>query len=206
MILKNFLSNLVRRRLKQRILPLNNISNRDIVIDCGANVGKYTVQMAKTGAKVFAFEPDPIAFKLLSKRLRNYKNVELFNSGVWISDGKIKLYFRKDRDSNELLSTQGSSIIEEKNNLSTEFIEVPVINFSEFISKNNLHITLMKMDIEGAEVEVMNHLIDTGAILNFESIFIETHERKIKSLIKSTEELKKRCKELNGVKISFDWI
>ena len=39
-----------------------------VVLDCGANQGEIAALFAKTKAEVYAFEPDPIAYSLLSKR------------------------------------------------------------------------------------------------------------------------------------------
>ena len=49
--------------LMQGILSM--LTSRDVVFDCGANVGDVTEPLAQTGAHVHAFEPDPHAFRKL---------------------------------------------------------------------------------------------------------------------------------------------
>jgi len=71
---------------------LEGLTPDDIVIDCGANFGKYTVLMAATGATVHAFEPDPEAFAELSKAAAKLTNVTLWNAAVGLRDGEFPLY------------------------------------------------------------------------------------------------------------------
>jgi hypothetical protein len=63
------------------------------------------------------------------------------------------------------------------------------------------------MDIEGAEIAVLNHLIDTGAIDRVRLAVVETHERFSPELAQATETLRERLRvnRLDG-KIRLDWI
>ena len=62
------------------------------------------------------------------------------------------------------------------------------------------------MDIEGAEIQVINHLIDTGAINKVNMLICEVHDRKYEFLRESTNKLKKRVFDLNlHNKIYLDW-
>src|SRR5215471_19231611 len=40
----------------------------DVIIDCGANIGDVTSLFARAGATVYAFEPNPLCFSILSRR------------------------------------------------------------------------------------------------------------------------------------------
>ena len=79
-------------------LPNESIFNFDlepgeIVIDCGANVGNYTNMFASTGAKVYAFEPDPNAFEVLKESTKSNFNIKIYQKAVGIKEEKLKLYF-----------------------------------------------------------------------------------------------------------------
>ena len=63
----------------------------DLVLDCGANVGKISTLMARTGANVLAYEPDPYAFSRLTEACADLPNVTLHNAAVGASAGKIRL-------------------------------------------------------------------------------------------------------------------
>ena len=52
------------------------IKPEDVLIDCGANVGEVTSRFARTGAVVYAFEPNPICYSVLAHRFRAMPNVQ----------------------------------------------------------------------------------------------------------------------------------
>ena len=63
------------------------------------------------------------------------------------------------------------------------------------------------MDVEGAEIELINHIIDTGAINKVNYLICETHEKKNKFLLEGTKLLKEKVKNLGlQNKIYFNWI
>jgi FkbM family methyltransferase len=66
----------------------------DLVFDLGANVGLVTKELIKAGCFVYAFEPDPEAFKELEKI--NSPRLLVRNVAVWTNEGKTKLYRHRD--------------------------------------------------------------------------------------------------------------
>ncbi len=142
-----------------------NIKPGDITIDCGANVGDVTQKMSEKGAKVFAFEPNPFAFKELEKRFRNNKNVVCINKGVLDKNDKLPLYFHYESKKDPVKYSVSSSIIASKRNVDEQdYVEVELIDLHEFIMSINDHIKILKLDVEGAEVEILNKLIDLKSI------------------------------------------
>ena len=76
------------------------IKNGDTVLDLGANIGVYTLIFAKLVGKsghVFAFEPDPTNFEILSKNVveNKHENVTLVQKAVSEKNDKIKLFVSK---------------------------------------------------------------------------------------------------------------
>jgi len=101
------------------------IKKGDFVIDVGASVGYYTLLFAKlvgSNGKVFSFEPSPDKFFILEK------NVHLNNY------------------QNVMLVQKYVS------NKSTTNSEIHSIALDEYFQQYNNPISLIKMDIEGAEV------------------------------------------------------
>ncbi|MCX7869106.1 MAG: hypothetical protein N2322_04050 [Terrimicrobiaceae bacterium] len=64
---------------------------------------------------------------------------------------------------------------------------------------------MMKMDIEGAEVRVLEHLLATGAIERVRCL-VETHEKKMASLAAETARLKAELARLPDCRVHWDWI
>ena len=126
-------------------------------------------------------------------------------SAVGISNTKSNLYLHKDFHLDEVLYSQSSSLIKKKNNLSESSIRIDVINFSEWLKQFD-KIKFIKIDIEGYEVELLNHLIDSKDLQNIDYIFVETHEKKIEELNFGIEQLRKKIENLNlHTKIFWNW-
>tara|TARA_B100001765_G_scaffold62326_1_gene37407 strand:+ start:336 stop:1190 length:855 start_codon:yes stop_codon:yes gene_type:complete len=132
----------------------DNVKVGDNVVDLGANVGYFTLILAKlvgpTG-KVFAFEPDPRNLTLLKKNIEynNYKNVIIVPKAVSNVNDKCTLYVGQ--------KTFGQNKIYKPEKTRTQkFIptDSETIRLDDFFKANNLlnKISFIKMDIEGAEV------------------------------------------------------
>ncbi len=179
----------------------------DILIDLGANIGDITSRLAKTKAKVFAFEPDPVAFKILSRRFRFIKNVICINKGVMARAGKLKLYPCNPNQTDRVQASVGSSFVPAKNQTKFSLGVVECIGFNDFICELNAPIKFVKMDIEGAEVEVLNSVLDFGTYRLIDKMVVETHDQQILSLKKATDSLKARILSYKlDEKINLDWV
>lgn len=124
------------------------------VIDIGAHVGYYTLlaarQVGPTG-RVFAFEPDQVNHELLQKniRLNYYENVEVARIAVSDRVGWSPLYLTAlDSGRNSMyhhgLRERGSVIVE----------TTTIDSFLE--SKDWPRVDLIKIDVEGAELTVLD--------------------------------------------------
>lgn len=178
----------------------------DIAIDCGANVGHITNYLRKSGATVYSFEPNPYAFKVLKNRFSNQKNVYCLNKGVSNKNGSMRLYFHEKSDQNEVKWSIGSSLLAFKNNvLCDKYIEVEIVDLSEFINSLDSRIRILKMDVEGVESKILKKIILNGTIDRIDYLFVETHDEKIPELASETNEVRKLLEE-KGISNTFlDW-
>ena len=191
-----------------KLIPILKKLNKDsVVIDCGANTGDITNRFAKTGATVYAFEPDPVAFKILSERFKNSDHVTCINKGVWDKDAQVTLYSHIDQVNDEIPFTVGSSIVKEKKNVSgTKGITIEVIDLLTFIKKLNHRVNVIKMDVEGAETEILSRLIKEDGYQLFDNMYVETHEGKIPGQ-KEILSLLKNNMNTKGIKnIKLNWL
>ncbi len=181
---------------------LSRIAHGDVVIDCGANVGKFTELFAKRGAVVYAFEPHPVAFAALCKKLESIPNVHCLNQAVSREAGRMKLFLRPDDDS--IAATESSSLMASKNNVSMDrFVEVDVIRLVDFVRKLG-HVRFIKMDIEGAEYGVLSDMLDCGINREVDYIVVETHERSV-GLRSDHDELVARISRMGVKNIDLNW-
>jgi len=141
-----------------------------IAIDLGAHQGYYTTKLAKEAGKdglVFAFEPEPINFKILCDNieLNNLKNVIPIQKAVsnYIGTGSLFTYnIEKGWDSGKHF-LRGSTLREAwgtelNKEISAPFrdtkVEVTTLNAikEEYDLKR---VDIIKMDVEGAELKII---------------------------------------------------
>jgi FkbM family methyltransferase len=132
------------------------------IIDCGANIGLSVIYLKRLfpSARILAFEPDEKNFILLTKNIAafGFENVEARQEAVWIDN--TQLQFSGDGAMNSRIDF-GSS----KNS-----VPVRAIRLRDFL---NRPVDFLKLDIEGAEYQVMNDI--TGNLHFVRHLFLEYH-------------------------------
>lgn len=148
----------------------HNSSNNPIIIDCGANIGISCLFFSKffPNATIYAFEPNPAAYELLVYNVRqnNLKNIHTFNKALSNSAGKVKIY-----NSNTVYGSLTTSVLSERGG--DNYMEVDSISLSDFLI--NEQVDLIKMDVEGAEIEILGDLFKNGLIQKSTNYIIEYH-------------------------------
>jgi len=155
-----------KERLKFKdFLPKRN----QIVIDAGASLGDYTLIYSKLigkRGKVITFEPNKKAFNLLLKNIEANKvsNVIALRMALWNEEGTISI---KEGNFSTL-----DKISSEKENT----YRVKAITLDSIVKKLKLkRVDLVKIDVEGAEVQVLKGSLET--IRRFHpKIIVEVHE------------------------------
>lgn len=74
-----------------------------------------------------------------------------------------------------------------------------------FIDALPRRVSVLKLDVEGAEVPVLEKLLDTRVIDKINHIFAETHERKVPELAARTLALRNRIAFERRNKLNLDW-
>ena len=182
---------------------VNSLEKDEVCLDFGANVGVYSQLFAKYGARVYSFEPDPVPFKILKEKSTNFKNIYPIMKAVGTRNSNGKLYLDKKYLEDELFYSEHNSLVKEKDNVGENYIEVGVVDIAEWLNDFD-NVRFVKIDVEGFEVEIINHLIDTSAVNKIDYIFVETHEKRIISLSSEIFKLKQKIKNL-GIEEKFFW-
>lgn len=135
------------------------------IIDCGANLGLSIIYFKKRfpNCKLSAFEADKGIFNLLKKNVGSYcfEDVELVNEAVWSSD--TILNFSSD-------GALGGSVSELGIN-TNKSLTVEARSLASFLEGKQ--VDFLKMDIEGAEFEVLNACRDN--LGRVRTLFVEYH-------------------------------
>jgi len=129
----------------------NSLHSDYTVFDIGANIGWYSLILAKKfpHIKIHAFEPIPKTFNHLNEniRLNSIENITTNNFGLSNENKEVTFYYYKEGSGN-------SSLASLSDQYETEKIQSNVYMLDNYININNLHIDFMKCDVEGAELFV----------------------------------------------------
>jgi FkbM family methyltransferase len=133
-----------------------NLKEGDVVFDlgayCGASVWAFSRAVGASG-RVLAYEPDKQNFAALTRNIATHglNNVCAENKGVWSSNGKLQ--FQGE-------GCMGSGILSVLSRTSNLY-EVAVETLRDACSIHQIdRIDFIKMDIEGAEIEVVESSLD----------------------------------------------
>ena len=176
-------------------------------IDLGANVGEYTRKMASGAKQVIAFEPDPWAHAALRTNVADLENVKIENAAAGTHEGTVLLYRHARFQDDPTLYSESSSVIAGKSNVTEEgAIEVRQMDFIHYLEDLDEDIGILKIDIEGAEVDLLEILFDRPKILErIHYIFAETHETRISGHEPRVEALREKAQRIERPRINLHW-
>lgn len=183
----------------------------DLVLDCGANMGVVTEVLAATGADVIAYEPDPYAFSTLQTKFGNSPNVTLVNAAVGVGAGTVRLMRADNFGDNPEGASVKSTILDGGRRIDADnSVEVPLLDFPTLVRDlvaQRGEITFVKMDIEGAELEILEVMDRDDLFTSIRALVAETHERKFKDLRDRYKALRDTVAEKYASgKVNLDWI
>jgi FkbM family methyltransferase len=138
-----------------------------VVFDIGAHFGDtiLTYERLFPSATIWAFEPFPESFKILSQKFGNNPRIKLQQIALADSTGARTFFSNVDSSTNSLLKVppnvhfydlQGKDMMETRGT-----VQVQVSTLDEFCAKNNIEkIDALKIDVQGAELLVFRGATD----------------------------------------------
>jgi FkbM family methyltransferase len=136
------------------------------IIDCGSNIGLSLIYFKKLFPKcrIKAFEADPAICELSRRNLNSSgfsDDVNIIEKAVWIKDGHIEFLAE---------GTLGGTLLFTEEMETQKVIKIPCEELSRHL---NEPVDFLKLDIEGAELEVLRACKDK--LSNVENLFVEFH-------------------------------
>jgi FkbM family methyltransferase len=152
---------------------------KDIVVDIGAHIGRYTIISSKRigpNGKVVAIEADPANFEMLNRNvnLNKLTNVTSLNYAVYSNQTKLKLYLPGKQSGFTIYNT----IMVNRGKHQGKFIQVNGNTLDNLLEQNKINfatINWIKIDVEGAEFEVLKGAQNVLSKSNDIAILIEIH-------------------------------
>lgn len=131
------------------------------VLDCGANIGLSVIYIKEKfpDANVIAFEPDTNNYRLLRQNVQafGFQQVQLEEKAVWTAN--TELLFESEGNMGSRIGTGDSGGKKTR-----------AVRLKDFINKR---VDFLKMDIEGAEYEVIKDIADKLHLVD--QMFVEYH-------------------------------
>jgi FkbM family methyltransferase len=127
-------------------------------VDIGANVGWYSILVAKAvpGATVYAFEPIPSTYQLLMENilLNGAGEIHPHNFALGAAEDQLDFYFHPE-------NSDSASQVNILGRPDAQKLVVPVHKLDDVASAENLTIDFVKCDVEGAELMVVRGALQT---------------------------------------------
>ena len=146
----NLFGSYEKNLIKDVILFLKNnkLLREGTYIDVGANIGVHSVNFSSLADNVLAFEPIPINYELLKLNTNDCKNVRCHMFAISGKDSNTNMTINKLNMGNSKISNKGEVII-----------KVPTRSLDSFLVNDERPISLIKIDTEGHEINVLRGAI-----------------------------------------------
>lgn len=137
---------------------LRIVKDCETILDIGANIGWYSINISNMNnkANIFAFEPIPNTFNYLMKNINqnNSSNIHAYNFGF--SDVKKDLifyYYKEGPGNSSIRNLSGRNDVKK--------ILCKVEKMDDFVQEKDIIVDFIKCDVEGAELLVLKGGIET---------------------------------------------
>ena len=153
-----------RELFEEEIYRFTARNSTPLIVDCGANIGLSVLYFKSLypQSNIIAYEPDADNVALMQKNIQanGCSNVTIQQEAVWTANEN--LYFKS-------IGSQGSQLAGDQ--LSENTVEVKAIKLATVLENNQ--VDFLKIDIEGAEYEVMKDCANSLSAV--QNIFVEYH-------------------------------
>jgi len=137
------------------------------ILDCGANVGLSALFYKRLypQARITAYEADPAIAAQLTRNLRvnGAADVDVVASAVWIEEGVVTFAAQ---------GADAGTLVRFAHQTERTSIQVPSCRLADVVARET--IDLLKLDIEGAELDVLRDI--APHLRNVRAIQLEAHE------------------------------
>jgi len=157
-------------------------------MDVGVNIGQTLCQVKTIDESrtYIGFEPNPACNMFVQEliRVNNFQDVQIFPVGLFTDDTILNLDLYEDT-----ITNSGGSLIkgywEYRNIKPIRTLSVPLMKYETIIKQQKISDPkIIKIDVEGAEIEVLNSLekviINNNPIIIIEILSAESSENKLR--------------------------
>lgn len=185
-------NNFVRDNSIQSLQTSYNLTSESLVIDGGGYQGEFTEKIhTKYNCSVHVFEPIKTMFDALESKFSSNPKIIVNQLGLSNSTREDIIYLDND----------GSSLYGEGN-----FEKIQCIDISKYLRSNKIQsIDLLKLNIEGAEFDVIERLIDQQMISHIKNLQVQFH-RFIPDCDIRRSAIHEQLSKTHTLSWNYDWI
>jgi FkbM family methyltransferase len=174
---------IVMTKHEEEIIELFHPKEGDIVIDVGAHMGRYTITSSKyvgPQGKVIAVEAHPYNFKILQRNisLNRLTNVTAMNCAVYSKKDRLKLYLPDEEQGYTMHHSLMTNYLISKysEGIEKKYIEVEAYTLDNLLQISGINqVNWIKIDVEGAEYEVLRGAKEILSANSDIAILVEVH-------------------------------
>ena len=166
----------------------DNLKNASVsILDVGANKGQSIDFFLgiNSSAKITAFEPNKKLFHFLEEKYQSNANINLNNLGVSNTNGELEFNenildetstFESLNLDSKYLEKKAKVLGVTKESIIVDKYKVAVITLAEFLKSNeSSSFDVLKIDVEGHELPVLEGLFSNGNQFKIRLIQLESH-------------------------------
>lgn len=139
-----------------------NLDETSLVVDLGGYHGKFTQQIYdRYNCNIICVEPCTLFFEKIRNRFDKIDKIKIYNFGIGNKTEAKILYHNEDATSVYLKSNNNMELIK-------------MVSFESFVSDIH-YIDLLKINIEGSEYELLEHIIEKNLQNKIRNIQVQFH-------------------------------
>jgi FkbM family methyltransferase len=158
----------------------------DIILDIGSYIGGYTklaASLVSPNGRVIAVEANPVTYRYLLANIADSDNfiksiIEPVHALIYSDEREINFYIGLDKSPASSIYVDHILLFRKNFNVRTDVKEIVLksTTIDNIIYGKNLHDVMLKIDTEGAELEVLRGSIKSIKENRIKKAIIEIHE------------------------------
>lgn len=172
----------------------------DWFLDIGACYGFYSLVAAQSNQalKIISVEPIEENYRILKRNLSFFKNREIFTRQIAVSNFNGKCDFYKNE------ASDSSSFYPHPNAPHKEVLRLDCLTVDEIIKNYNINSILVKIDVEGNELQTLKGMVDSLQKIKNVKLVVEVFPKMQKIVEKTDNELLNYIKEIGFTMYGID--
>lgn len=173
-----------------------DLTENSLVLDLGGYKGQWSSDIfAKYCCNIYIFEPVPAYSEKIRKRFEKNPRIKVFDYGLSNKTMNTKLIMNDD----------GSTIYNKRFN-KRNIINISLIDIVTFLEQNDVNeIDLMKINIEGAEYDLLEYMIKKDLIKKVKNIQVQFHDF-IPDSTKRMKKIQKKLERTHEITYKYDFV